>query len=79
MTAPVVYGFGFDPRNGGFEAILIDGVSYPAQAVAAFPDLLEALKEARSQLEAYELERSGEAYNSLQINAAIALATGASQ
>lgn len=37
--------------------------------------MLEALKEARHQLEEYELERSGETYNSPQINAAITQAT----
>ena len=45
----------------------------------AAPYLLAALIEAREQLEAYELERSGEKYNSVQINAAIAKATGAPQ
>lgn len=40
-------------------------------ATATIEGLRAALLEARSQLEAYELERSGEAYNSLQINAAL--------
>lgn len=45
-----------------------------AHLISAAPELLEALIEARSQLEAYESERTGEHYNNLQINAAIAKA-----
>jgi hypothetical protein len=48
-----------------------------ARLIAAAPDLLEALIDARSQLEVYEREATGEAYNDLEINAAIAKATGA--
>lgn len=44
----------------------------------AGPDLLEALIEARNQLEKYELADSGEDYNSPLINAAIAKARGES-
>lgn len=48
-----------------------------ATLYAAAPDLLEALLEARTQLEGYEEERIGERYNDVRINAAIAKATGA--
>lgn len=47
-----------------------------ARLIAAAPDLLEALIDARQQLEAYEQERTGERYNDPSINAAIAKATG---
>ncbi|MGX7706348.1 hypothetical protein [Methylobacterium sp. Gmos1] len=39
--------------------------------LAAAPDLLQALIDARSQLECYESERTGEAFNDTRINAAI--------
>ncbi len=47
-----------------------------ARLIASAPDLLEALVYAREQLEAYEHDASGETYNNLKINAAIARATG---
>jgi hypothetical protein len=47
-----------------------------ARLIAAAPDLLEALIDAREQLRAYEQAISGEDYNSPAINAAIAKATG---
>lgn len=43
---------------------------------AASNDFLAALEEAKRELEAYENERTGELYNSLMINAAIAKAKG---
>jgi hypothetical protein len=49
-----------------------------ARLIAAAPELLEALLDAREQLRAYEQDASGEDYNSPSINAAIAKATGAS-
>jgi len=45
--------------------------------IAAAPDLLEALIEAREMLREYEAAATGEHFNSLKINAAIAKATGA--
>lgn len=42
----------------------------------AAPELLEALLDARKQLEQYEEALNGEDYNSPRINAAIAKATG---
>lgn len=45
-----------------------------ARLIAAAPDLFEALIDARSQLEAYEKESTGETYIDLEINAAIAKA-----
>jgi hypothetical protein len=47
-----------------------------ARLIASAPCLLEALIYAREQLEAYEHDASGETYNNLKINAAIAKATG---
>lgn len=47
-----------------------------AALIASAPALLEALKEARAELEAYELELTGEGYNNLRINAAISQALG---
>ena len=47
-----------------------------ARLIAAAPELLEALIDARKQLEAYEEALNGEDYNSPRINAAIAKATG---
>lgn len=49
-----------------------------ARLIAAAPEMLEALKEARRQLELYEESATGETYNSPQINAAIAKAEGRS-
>lgn len=49
-----------------------------ARLIAAAPDLLAALKSARNQLEGYETVMSGETFNDIQINAAIAKAEGAS-
>lgn len=43
---------------------------------SAAPELLEALLDARAQLEAYEEELSGECFNDTRINRAIAKATG---
>lgn len=45
-----------------------------SRLIAAAPELLEALKSALSQLEQYEADRTGETYNDLQINDAIAKA-----
>ena len=50
-----------------------------AHLIAAAPDLLEALEDARAQLEAYEEELSGEHFNDTRINAAIAKAKGEDQ
>lgn len=50
-----------------------------ARLIAASPELLEALIDARSQLEVYEREATGEAYNDLEINAAISRALGTDQ
>ena len=47
-----------------------------ARLIAAAPELLEALMAARSELEAYEEDATGERYNNLMINAAIAKAKG---
>lgn len=47
-----------------------------ARLIAAAPDLLDALFDARKQLEAYEEALNGEGYNSPRINAALAKATG---
>jgi hypothetical protein len=47
-----------------------------ARLIAAAPELLEALEFALHELEAYCYDESGENYNSLLINAAIAKATG---
>jgi hypothetical protein len=44
--------------------------------ISAAPELLEALLDARKQLEQYEEALNGEDYNSPRINAAIAKATG---
>lgn len=49
-----------------------------ARLIAAAPDLLRELIEARAELEAYELEATGEACNNPELNAAISKATGAS-
>lgn len=57
-------------RGGDAEAIA------NARLIAAAPDLLEALKEARTQLEQYEAVETGEDYCDLQINAAISKAEG---
>lgn len=46
------------------------------RVMRAAPEMLEALIDARRELEEYELERSGEAYNNPALNAAIAKATG---
>lgn len=50
-----------------------------ARLIAAAPDLLEALIDARKQLEDYERSLNGEGYNSPSINAAIAKAITAEQ
>ena len=50
-----------------------------ARLIAAAPDMLEALIAARAELEAYELDASGEGYNNPTLNAAIAKATGDSK
>lgn len=47
-----------------------------ARLIAAAPDLLAALIEARSELEQYEAMISGEHYSSPTINDAISKATG---
>jgi hypothetical protein len=47
-----------------------------ARLIAAAPELLEALIDARKQLQDYEEALNGEDYNSPSINAAIAKATG---
>ena len=47
-----------------------------ARLIAAAPDLLEALKEAREMLEWYETALTQEDFNSPKINAAISKATG---
>ena len=47
-----------------------------AALIAAAPALLEALEDARAQLEEYERERTGEHFNDTRINAAIAAAKG---
>lgn len=49
-----------------------------ARLIATAPDLLEALKAAREMLERYEHAATGETFNDLQINAAIAKAEGQS-
>jgi hypothetical protein len=49
-----------------------------ARLIAAAPDMLAALIEARKQLELYEQHATGEHFNDTQINAAIAKATGES-
>jgi len=48
--------------------------AFIAKACNAHEALVKALQEAKRQLEAYELAASGENYNSLQINDALALA-----
>lgn len=45
-----------------------------ARLIAAAPDLLAALEDARAQLESYEHELSGKTFNDTRINAAIAKA-----
>ena len=55
------------------------GAEWPeanARLIAAAPALLEALEDARAQLEEYERERTGEQFNNTRINAAIAAAKG---
>ena len=47
--------------------------------ISAAPDLLEALIEARAELEAYEADATGERYNNPTLNAAIAKAIGEGQ
>lgn len=47
-----------------------------ARLIAAAPDLLHELIKARAELEAYELEATGEGYNNPALNAAISKATG---
>jgi len=47
-----------------------------ARLIAAAPDMLEALISARTELEAYELDASGEGYNNPTLNDIIARATG---
>jgi len=70
--AAVAIVLGFDEYAGEEDTV----AEANARLIAAAPELLEALIEARSQLEEYELAASGEHYNSLQINAAIARALG---
>lgn len=68
--------------NGGLvpdhldDTISFDEIFANAYLIAAAPELLEALIDARRQLEQYEMERTGEHYNNTDINAAIAKATG---
>lgn len=47
-----------------------------ARLISAAPDLYEALKHARDELGQYEMERSGEQYNSQRINEALSKAEG---
>ena len=53
-----------------------DEVLANARLIAAAPDLLEALEDAREELEWYETELAGECYNNPKLNAAIAKARG---
>ncbi len=62
--------------DGGNDAPPLDHAKANAFLIAAAPDLLAALINARSQLECYESDRTGEAYNDTRINAAIAKALG---
>ena len=57
-----------------FAAEKYAGIPDPAALVAAFKQVVEALEEARTQLEGYENDATGEAYNCLKINAALTTA-----
>lgn len=65
-------------RSGGFTVVAFDVESAIADArlIAAAPELLEALKSAREELEQIAMAEIGEPYNNLQINAAITKAEG---
>lgn len=54
-----------------------DEIAANARLIAAAPEMLAALIDAKRQLEIYEQEATGETFNDLEINAAIAKATGA--
>jgi hypothetical protein len=69
-------GCGYNNKDGSGVEVSQWLTEANAKLIAAAPDLLAALIEARTQLEAFQQEATGEDYNSLQINAAIAKAIG---